>query len=265
MRSTTAIAALLCCGCATTAPSERVETSAPAVSSQDAARDPDAFALEALDLCDTRQDLEARRRGLTMVDAASAAQPDVAALQRAAARCGFAVAELERDPDVIEAAAQRGMDAAQRLGADSDPEAAYLSALCLGLLMRIDMSAAVSRVPEMQARLKIAGARPELDQGGPLRVLGMLYLRAPPWPASVGDLELALELLEQAAQRFPAHPQNHLFHAQALLEDDEQGEAATALTRAQEALAQGDWGAAAPRWRQEIESLRKRLHEAEGA
>ena len=102
----------------------------------------------------------------------------------------------------------------------------------------------------------MARSRPELEQGGPLRVHGMLYLRAPPWPASIGDLEAALELLEAAVQQFPEHPQNHLFLAQVLHEDGDAEAAAAALERAEQAIADGDWGAAGPRWQTEIEALR---------
>jgi hypothetical protein len=41
---------------------------------------------------------------------------------------------------------------------------------------------AIGRLSELVSLLKTASAKPEIDQGGPLRVLGLLYVRAPAWP-----------------------------------------------------------------------------------
>jgi len=213
-------------------------------------------AQQALELCGVTRAEAERRRGLQLARPAFAAAPDQVSVARVLARCAFAVSELETDRAVIKVTAREGMAAAQRSGGDDDPEAAYLYALNLGLLMRADMKAALGRVPELVAKLEVARSHPELEQGGPLRVHGMLYLRAPPWPASIGDLEAALELLEAAVQQFPEHPQNHLFLAQVWLEDGDAEAAAAALDRAEKAIAEGDWGAAGPRWQAEIEALR---------
>ena len=66
---------------------------------------------------------------------------------------------------------------------------------------------------------------PGVDQGGPLRLLGALYLRAPPWPRGPGDSEKALGLLERAVEEYPGHPLNHFFYAEALLDDEEYADA----------------------------------------
>ena len=66
---------------------------------------------------------------------------------------------------------------------------------------------------------------PGMDHGGPLRLLGALYLRAPPWPRGPGDSEKALELLERAVEEYPDHPLNHFFYAEALLDDEEHADA----------------------------------------
>jgi tetratricopeptide (TPR) repeat protein len=73
----------------------------------------------------------------------------------------------------------------------------------------------------MNAARKSIELNSGLDEGGPLRILGALYQKAPAWPTGPGDLDEALELLEQAVTEHPNHPLNHLFYAEALLEDDE--------------------------------------------
>lgn len=52
---------------------------------------------------------------------------------------------------------------------------------------------------------------PSYEQGAPLRALGTLLVKAPPWPVGVGEDERGLELLEEGARRFPDHPASHLF------------------------------------------------------
>ncbi|RMH10954.1 MAG: hypothetical protein D6701_15610, partial [Gemmatimonadetes bacterium] len=61
---------------------------------------------------------------------------------------------------------------------------------------------------------------PTYDGGGPHRVLGALYLRAPGPPAGVGSLRRALQHLERARELGPDQPDNLLFLAEAYLEDD---------------------------------------------
>jgi tetratricopeptide (TPR) repeat protein len=78
---------------------------------------------------------------------------------------------------------------------------------------------------------------PAVDAGGPLRLLGTLYLRAPPWPRGPGDSEKALELLERAVDEYPEHPLNHFFYAEALFDDEEYEDA---LEEIQEARARVD-------------------------
>jgi len=76
-----------------------------------------------------------------------------------------------------------------------------------------------------------------VDEGGPLRVLGALYLKAPPWPRGPGDMDKALDLLAKAVSQYPNHPLNHYFYAEALLEDEED---ADAVEQVNEAVATSD-------------------------
>jgi tetratricopeptide (TPR) repeat protein len=58
------------------------------------------------------------------------------------------------------------------------------------------------------------------DHGGPPRVLGSLYAQAPPWPASIGDPEKGVKLLQQAVELGPDYPQNALLLGDALMADE---------------------------------------------
>jgi tetratricopeptide (TPR) repeat protein len=53
--------------------------------------------------------------------------------------------------------------------------------------------------------------------GGPWRVLGRLYHKAPGWPFSIGNNKKAIECLEKALEFGPKFYLNHLFLAEAYL------------------------------------------------
>jgi hypothetical protein len=124
----------------------------------------------------------------------------------------------------------------------------YLEAMLLGLLLQqadlLETAEYLSRFQTLAQELAVK--RPELDQGGPLRLLGVLYLRAPEWPAGPGDLDRALELLTQASRDYPSQPYNHLFLAEALQEDGNRDAAASEVAAAKAAVP-ARW----PQWRQD--------------
>jgi hypothetical protein len=102
-----------------------------------------------------------------------------------------------------------------------------------------------------------------LDEGGALRTLGLLYLRAPPWPTSVGDEEAALELLERAVSHHGDHPLNHLFYAEALLVDERVGEAKAALARFRQLNVAERFYWRSALWTQDAQELEKKIREVE--
>ena len=57
---------------------------------------------------------------------------------------------------------------------------------------------------------------PNLDHAGANRVLALVYLRAPGWPAGPGDPEKALDQARLAIERAPDYPPNQLCFAEAL-------------------------------------------------
>lgn len=186
------------------------------------------------------------------------AQPPAANLTLA--KSALLLASLLPDENDVAAVARVGLAAARRAGADdADPAASYYAGALLGLIMRGQGLRAIGRLPELAKMLKTAAHEPGTDSGGPLRVLGMLYLRAPPWPTGIGDLDLALEYLARAASDFPGHPANHLYYAYALREDGAMAEARKSLDAAVSLIVAGDWGDFGLLWQKEAAELRKVL------
>jgi tetratricopeptide (TPR) repeat protein len=135
----------------------------------------------------------------------------------------------------------------------------YYLAVNLGMAVRQHATLAVKNLKRLEEELSRArDLDPQEEQGGPLRVLGMLYLMAPPWPKGIGDGDKALELLKDAVQRFPQYPLNHIFYAQALWEleeDDAIDKVKIHLEKGRQLIEKGDWGTARDRWLKEIEKI----------
>jgi predicted Zn-dependent protease len=76
----------------------------------------------------------------------------------------------------------------------------------------------------------------------------------------LGDGDKALDLLKQASSRYPGHPLNELFYAEALWEVDNQAEQARAvLEQGKKALAAGSWGYNKDVWAKEFATFAKTL------
>jgi tetratricopeptide (TPR) repeat protein len=135
----------------------------------------------------------------------------------------------------------------------------YYLAVNLGLAIQEHIALAMRNLSRLSAELEQACAlAPDEDQGGPYRVMGMLYFRAPPWPQGIGDEEKALELLSKAAKKYPGHPLNHLFYAKvlwAIEEEDALPKVEKHLAQAYQLLQNGSWGEAGPRWLKELTEL----------
>jgi hypothetical protein len=216
---------------------------------------------QAARLCVTIANRPQRTLGYRAAVRALSLAPDDATLALLSARCAFMTADFETEEATLITLTDDGLAAVARADATGkNPLAAYYRAVLLGLAVRLKGLDALGRLPEVLDALKIAREQPDVDLGGPLRVLGMLYLRAPAWPAGPGDLEAALELLKEAVTRYPSHPLNHLFFAEALRENDQQDAALSELTLAR-TLARADlWGEAnTTRWLADIAALEARL------
>jgi len=68
------------------------------------------------------------------------------------------------------------------------------------------------------------------DEAGAHRTLGRIYLEAPPWPLSEGDVNESLAHLRSATEIAPANSTNHLYLAETLLKLGRNEEAARQLS-----------------------------------
>ncbi len=142
--------------------------------------------------------------------------------------------------------------------AEASAAAVYYAGVCIGLYAQA--TASRERVEQV---LGVARRASKLDAavaaGGPERMLGAIYLRAPQWPASVGDVEKAIPHLERAVELGPQWPENHLLLAEAYLEDDRELAAEAALGRAAEGIAAPEHAAWRSEWGAELERLKDEL------
>jgi len=176
------------------------------------------------------------------------------------ARASFFAADIAPDESLVAKFAEDGVSSARLAGINKDnPKACYYFALNQGLILQRKGLLALSKLPEVAEALKMASAADSIDWGGPLRVLGMLYLKAPAWPTGIGDLDKSLNLLAEAVKKYPVHPLNHIFYAEALIEDDNKVEAKKCLDIAERLAVPEIWGPHyATRWQAEISRLRKK-------
>lgn len=179
------------------------------------------------------------------------------------------LAERNLDPNAREKLAAEGVrfaEAALALGADGDGRAHYYLATNLGLAVRDHLTLAMENLPRLESELQRAVAlNPDTDGGGPLRVLGVLYLKAPPWPAGIGDSDKALGLLKRAVESHPEHPLNHLFYAQALWaaeEDAAIGQAKSQVDSGIQLLKNSTWDYNRVLWQKEFAAFQQEIDES---
>lgn len=156
-----------------------------------------------------------------------------------------------------EALAAEGVKLAERAiasGGKEDAAVHYYLAANLGLAINDHPVQAAENLHRLEEELTLAVKLSKaVDQGGPLRLLGMLYLKAPPWPTGIGDGDKALALLKESVENFGNHPLNHLFYAEALFEvDDKTAEAQAEIKKGQLLLGNGSWGNNRVIWEKEF-------------
>jgi len=173
------------------------------------------------------------------------------------------LAERETNQDRREKLAGEGVafaGTAVASGGDSDGAVHYYLAANLGLAVREHLTLAMDNMKRLEGEMiKALALSPDIDDGGPLRLLGTLYIKAPEWPNGIGDRDKGLSLLQQAVKKFPNHPLNHLFYAEAILAIDDGGSAERAKAEfvlGEQLLAKGNWGYSKPSWEKEFDDLR---------
>jgi tetratricopeptide (TPR) repeat protein len=102
------------------------------------------------------------------------------------------------------------------------------------------------------------------DHGGPARLLGALYAKAPAPPLSIGDPEKAVKLLQQAVSLDAAYPANTIYLADALVADERFAEAETAVKSARALLEDKRWAREQAPWRAELGRVERKLRAKQG-
>jgi tetratricopeptide (TPR) repeat protein len=109
--------------------------------------------------------------------------------------------------------------------------ARYLAAYLTALEAKYDPLNGLELVPHIEREaLAAAQLNPEVDHGGPDRMLGELYLRAPGFPVSIGDSSKAVTHFRRALDQDPKYPGNRLGLTEALLAEEDLGAACKALS-----------------------------------
>jgi len=183
-------------------------------------------------------------------------------------RLSLHLAERETNQEKREKLAAEGVGFAETAlahGGNGDGAVHYYLATNLGLAVREHPTQAMGNLGRLEAEMKQAVAlNPDIDDGGPLRVLGTLYLKAPAWPSGIGDRDKALELLGKVVKEHPEHPLNHLFYAQALCAEGDEvslSQARAEYALGEKLLAEGNWGFNKEPWKKEFDEFQQECGE----
>ncbi len=148
-------------------------------------------------------------------------------------RACFDLAEFAENDPIRRDLAERGIGVC-RAAIQLDPSNAAANlclAMNLGQLARTKSLGALKIVREMESLFQKARTLDErIDFGGPDRCLGLLYLEAPGWPASVGNRKKALFHLRRAVELSPNYPGNRLELISALIQLRQPSEASRELS-----------------------------------
>jgi len=186
----------------------------------------------------------------------------------AGAKICFLLADrTETDQVRRERFASEGVGWAERARAEGDEERGdvyYYLAVNLGIAVEKHPVAAVKSLDRLVSSLEKAIAlAPDVHHAGPYRVLGMVYLKAPPWPKGIGDGDKSLELLQEAVRKVPDYPLNRIFYARALWEvegEDKEREIADCLKEALRLMDQEKWKMVRERWMDDITDVAREAH-----
>jgi hypothetical protein len=173
----------------------------------------------------------------------------------------FLVSEMEVDVASRLKWIAKGENAAQA-AVTSRPnrvEGYYYLAVLKGRRAEQGGLSAIAQVKDIEELgLKAKALDQTFEEGGPLRLLAMLYAKAPPWPTSVGDIDLALEYAQEAIE-VSDYPLNHLILAEVLIEAGEAGPAKEEIHKVLSAPKVGKWASEGELWRPHARQLLRLL------
>jgi tetratricopeptide (TPR) repeat protein len=182
---------------------------------------------------------------------------------KAARACAWLADDLYNDKTKRAHFSGRGMDYAKAaIAANTNGvEGHYYAGINGGLQATTRTVGAKFMVPSIRdAWKKAMEIDATFDHGGPPRALGSLYAQAPPWPASIGDPEIGVKLLQQALAIGPDFPQNALLLGDALIADEKYEAAKEQFRKVLEALPRPDDAHFLPKWK---ERAQKGIDEAD--
>ncbi len=179
-----------------------------------------------------------------------------------AARATAWLADEYRDKSHRAGFARRGIEYAKRAidVTDTRVEGHYYYGINLGLYATTKTIGAHGDVPvvakEAEKAMKIDE---KYEHAGPLRLLGSVYAKAPPWPVSIGDTDEGVKYLKRAVELSPEDPQNHLLYGDALAADKRPKEATREYQIVLAAQPMPEWAHRLERWKQEADAAIKKL------
>lgn len=207
----------------------------------------------------------AMENALVAYDKLRAQKPDDFEALWKSARAAFWVADYADTEKGRKSQFARACVEHARAAVKKDPkrvEGHYYLAACLGYVAETQTSGALEMVKEVAAEGQAAAAIDDkFEHAGAHRLLGMVYLRAPGWPTSIGDADEALTELQKAVELDPDFPVNRVYLAEALLKNDKAAEAGQQLEKALSLAkpAEPEWARLEPRWRAEAAELQKKV------
>lgn len=102
------------------------------------------------------------------------------------------------------------------------------------------------------------------DHGGPLRLIGTLYARAPKEPVSIGDTEKAVQYLRRAVAADDSFPPNHIYLADALIADERYPDAEAELQSARRLLDDPRYASQRAVWKDLLGKVERKLRAKQG-
>jgi len=160
-----------------------------------------------------------------------------------AANCYLFLVTRQTERELKLSDARKGRELAKRAVARYPRSglAHYLYAYLTGLVAENDPLRGLELVPVIEQEARSASTlNPSIDKGGPDRMLGELYLKAPAFPVSIGDAEKSVAAYQKAVDIAPEHTENRLGLADALLQLGEREAACGQLHRALRAMPPAD-------------------------
>ena len=225
------------------------------VLSNDLPSDPDN-AIKFADEEEAKQTAPAIENEVLAVDKALVGAPmNYELLWRGARACAWLTDEFT-DKDRRGSWSQKGADYAKRaVAADGKRvEGYYFLGINLGQSATTKTVGAYMMVPKVLKAAETALKIDEkFDHAGPGRLIGNVYAKAPPWPASVGDVDDGIKYLKRAVEVAPDYPQNHLHYGDALVSDKQFDEALKQYQMVIDAKVLPEWAHRAEGWRREAQ------------